>query len=566
MPMDLISGPLMQCALATLLLGPLGALGASSASSGSAPSPQGGRGRLRVISWNVYHGFDHGRSLGPAARWLKEQAPGVAALQELNGFTPESLRAAAAAWGHPHSALQKETGFALGLTSTEPIEVLERAVDGFHHGYLHARTQGVEFFVVHFWPGKEHELDVVLGKARALAAGGAEVAVLGDFNSHSAGDADYLRGKALEPRFGSVQALEEAGFVDLARRFERWEPYSCPSPITVPRWSKDTAELESKRQRIDFVFAGPGLSARARAAGVLRSAALDSISDHYPVVAEFAPVSEQEKAPPVLMLGVMADCQYCAGPPAGQRLYRRSPGKLQACVEHWNQLELDAGIHLGDFIDRDFASFEVVGPIFGNLRAPGYHVLGNHDYSVADEHKAQVPAKLGLASGYYDFALNGWRFVVLDGNDISFHAHAAGSDGMREAERYYAAHAAGAPRWNGAVGAEQLAWLRGVLQAAVEAQERAVVLCHFPVFPADRHNLWNAAEVLDVLREYPCVEAYLSGHNHAGSYGQSEGVHFLTLRGMVDTASTSYAVLEVREGRIDVLGFGREPDRRLVLR
>ncbi len=561
---DLISGPLLPCALATLLLWPLGALGMG---PGPMQGPRDEPDRLRVISWNVYHGFDHGRSLDAAASWLRKEVPGVVALQELNGVTGDSLESAARAWGHHHSVLQKETGFALGLTSAQPIEVIERAVEGFHHGYLHARTQGIDFFVVHFWPGKEHELGVVLGKARALAADGAEVAIVGDFNSHSAGDADFLSDKALEPRYESVLALEEAGFVDVVRRFERWEPFSFPSPLTIPRWSKDVAELEAKRQRIDFVFAGERLGRRVRRAGVRRSRALGQISDHYPVVADFALGSASEEgAQPALILGVMADCQYCTGPSEGQRLYQRSRQKLEACVEHWNLLELDAAFHLGDLIDRGIASFDVVTPIFGRLRAPGYHVLGNHDYSVADEHKPHVPAKLGLKSGYYDLEMGGWRFVVLDGNDISFHAHAAGSKGRREAERYYAKHAAGAPRWNGAIGAEQLAWLRGVLQAATEMGERAIVLCHFPVFPANKHNLWNAAEVLAVLRDFPCVQAYLSGHNHAGGYGRSGGIHFLTLRGMVDTAATAYAVLEIREERIDVLGYGRETERTLLLR
>jgi hypothetical protein len=61
------------------------------------------------------------------------------------------------------------------------------------------------------------------------------------------------------------------------------------------------------------------------------------------------------------------------------------------------------------------------------------------------------------------------------------------------------------------------------------------------------------------------TRAYLNGHNHAGNHAMRDGVHYLTLKGMVDTLSTSYAVVEVAEGKLVVSGFGRELDRVLVL-
>ena len=41
--------------------------------------------------------------------------------------------------------------------------------------------------------------------------------------------------------------------------------------------------------------------------------------------------------------------------------------------------------------------------------------------------------------------------------------------------------------------------------------------------------------------------------------------HYLTLKGMVDTKKTSYAVIEVYPDRLVVKGFGRETNRDLPL-
>lgn len=135
--------------------------------------------------------------------------------------------------------------------------------------------------------------------------------------------------------------------------------------------------------------------------------------------------------------GAIADCQYCDVKSTGLRRYALSKGKLADCVADFNTMDLAFVTHLGDFIDRDFASFDVVNPIFAKLKAPKVHVLGNHDFSVADHLKKDVPAKLGMPSKYYDFEEGGWRYVILDGNDVSFHAYAKGSAEVQAAADYY---------------------------------------------------------------------------------------------------------------------------------
>lgn len=269
---------------------------------------------------------------------------------------------------------------------------------------------------------------------------------------------------------------------------------------------------------------------------------------------------------PDFSFGLIADCQYCGVPGEGVRKYDQSDEKLAACVGHLNTLDLEFVVHLGDFIDRDYESFAVVGPIFDRLRMPGFHVLGNHDYSVDDRYKAQVPSILGMPSRYYAFNYGRYRFLVIDGNDVSFHAQPAETPEYEAVERYYDEHGGGAPKWNGALGDDQLVWLENRLKEAESANDRVIVFCHFPVYPENAHNLWNAEEIAVLLERYPCVVAYINGHNHGGNYAERNGLHYLTLKGMVDTEETAYAVAHVYRDRLEITGYGREPGRVISFR
>ena len=265
-------------------------------------------------------------------------------------------------------------------------------------------------------------------------------------------------------------------------------------------------------------------------------------------------------------IGVIADCQYCSDPGEGVRKYAASEDKLKQCVGHFNSMKLEYVVHLGDFIDRDFESFDVVKPIYKQLKMPKYHVLGNHDFSVADDKKKDIPQTMGLTSRYYDFEVNGWRFVVLDGNDVSFHAYPEHSGEYKEAVNYYEDKQIKSPKWNGAIGEKQLKWLNDVLKEASDSAEKVVLYCHFPVYPeGNSHNLWNSGEIIEILEAHSCVRAYINGHNHAGNYGIKEGIHYLTMKGMVDTEETSYGVIKVKDDRLEINGFGREEDRMLEL-
>lgn len=285
------------------------------------------------------------------------------------------------------------------------------------------------------------------------------------------------------------------------------------------------------------------------------------------------PAGETSNERPILSFGVLADAQYCDGDPQSGRYYRESLGKLDQCVKQMNTLKPDFTIQLGDIIQNGFASYDVILPVFDALAMPRYHVLGNHDADVEPGNKGKILQRLGLdklgdKKGYYDFGHAGWRFVVLNGNDICLLAYAPGSPQWKAARRLLddlrKKRAANAQDWNGALGDEQQEWLSRTLAGASRARERIIVFCHFPVYPPGIHTLWNDSEILEILDAHSGIVAYLNGHNHAGGYGTRNGIHYLTFKGMVETTQTAYALVQVYPDRLRVTGFGRETRREIT--
>ena len=124
----------------------------------------------------------------------------------------------------------------------------------------------------------------------------------------------------------------------------------------------------------------------------------------------------------LVSFGIVADLQYCDAPPFKNRFFRNSTHKLKSAIAEFNKNDLDFVINLGDLIDRDWASFNEILPFFAQLNTPVHHVLGNHDYEVEPQYKKRIHKKLGIEK-YYDFSIENWRFIILDGNELSTFAN-----------------------------------------------------------------------------------------------------------------------------------------------
>ncbi|MDA0766395.1 MAG: metallophosphoesterase [Verrucomicrobia bacterium] len=273
---------------------------------------------------------------------------------------------------------------------------------------------------------------------------------------------------------------------------------------------------------------------------------------------------------PELLFGVIADPQYADQNARGSRFYRNSPGKLKTAIEDLNKEPLKFVVTLGDIIDNKLKSFGDIMPLYENLRAPRRFILGNHDFAVDDVDKDKILPALNMEKPYSREDHGKWAFLYLDGTDISTWRQPKDDPRTAEASALLKKLAAEklpqAQSWNAAIGAEQMAWIKKELETAKAAGQRVIVFNHFPVIPANAgHNLWNDRELVALFEQYDHIAAYMNGHNHAGNYGTHHGCHYVNFKGMVETSDkTAYGIVRCYPDRLEIDGFGNEPDRNLA--
>ena len=273
-----------------------------------------GAGTLKVISYNIWNGFEWGKDEERKQnfiKWMQSQKPGVVALQELCGYTREKLLEDAKKWGHSYAEILKTSGYPVGLTSSKPIHVVERVLEDMHHGALHCKTWGVDFLVVHFSPfsfqKRRQESTIILKKLAGIEKTQDQFMVLGDFNAVSPFDADLYKNnpglldakKQSEKQHDHVRNLFHGqleygvlssflGFplIDVVQKFTSGWDQRVSYPTQV--FEKKKGEERSKNStRIDYILTSAILGKKCIHARVQNNAEAFYLSDHYPVIAEF---------------------------------------------------------------------------------------------------------------------------------------------------------------------------------------------------------------------------------------------------------------------------------------
>jgi len=270
---------------------------------------------IKVISYNIWNGFDWGKDIDRKTEfidWVNTQNPDVFALQELCGYTQEQLLEDAKKWGHSYAEILKTSGYPVGITSKEPIEVKEKILEDMHHGALHCKVYGIDIFVIHFSPfshqKRRQEARIILDKLSQLGPGQNKYLVLGDFNALSPFDADLYRDRKWlledkrasekehehvrnlmdgELEYGVIGSLLGFPLIDVVQRFTTtWEDrLSCPTQI----FETEPGQGPHKNAtRIDFILSSPFLAKKCVNARVLNKKETFYLSDHYPILAEFA--------------------------------------------------------------------------------------------------------------------------------------------------------------------------------------------------------------------------------------------------------------------------------------
>jgi manganese-dependent ADP-ribose/CDP-alcohol diphosphatase len=265
---------------------------------------------------------------------------------------------------------------------------------------------------------------------------------------------------------------------------------------------------------------------------------------------------------PLISFGIITDVHYCDCQPEGTRFYNKSLPKLRDALNSLKSDSVDFLMNLGDLIDRDITSFKQVLQCIDSSGIKTYHCLGNHDFSVESKYKRRLPIPMPDKSGYYSFIYNNFRFIVLNGNELSTYSSSSKA-AIKKAEEYIeelkSEALINAIDWNGGISMKQIEWLGSQLSEATSKNEKVFIFCHFPTYPENIHNLLNYRELNTVLGNYHNIIAYFAGHNHAGNYGNFNMIHFVTLKAMVETEETgAYSLVEVYRNKIWIKGSGRE--------
>jgi len=145
--------------------------------------------------------------------------------------------------------------------------------------------------------------------------------------------------------------------------------------------------------------------------------------------------------------------------------------------------------------------------------------------------------------------MNALRYVVLDANYKSDGSH----------------YDHGNFDWTDAnIPPEELTWLK---QELAEAPNFVIVFIHQLLDGIGPVYVNNAADVRQILQASGKVLAVFQGHHHSGSYSNIAGIHYYTLKAMVEGSgleNNSYAIAEVYpDGNIAVIGYRKAESRQL---
>jgi len=223
--------------------------------------------------------------------------------------------------------------------------------------------------------------------------------------------------------------------------------------------------------------------------------------------------------------GVIADCQ-CGSADCN------SIPKMEEAINYYNyQTDIEFCVHLGDFIETSIDNYDLMQPIYESLSAPQYYALGNHEFDVPDNQKANIKDRLNMPDYYYSWKVYNWRFIVINSTDLAFYTEAIFPDSVAERDSIFESDSKNKTN-AGALSKTQLGWIENTISTAQANNENVVLFAHHPVFPANARNIWNDEALIDLIEKYDNVVAFMNGHVHEGNYGEKNGIHYITYKAM----------------------------------
>ena len=265
---------------------------------------------VKIITYNVLYGFNHGKNIKEGQAWLKAQQADFIALQEMKGFDANNFAKLAKTWGHEHSYFYKRPhGMPLAFSSRFPISEVEELHKGVKRGFLKLKCRGINFIILHMTSqrlsARKQELNYISPTISKLLKKKEKVIVLGDFNSLSPLDMkrlseldDLLEEMRNTPRkkpnlndnnfdVGIMTAFEDLGLVDLCHQhLQGQKDLQGSFPSTLIEKIPNREVQEKHLRRIDFILSDAINAKNLSQAAIPKGGELEKISDHYPIIIE----------------------------------------------------------------------------------------------------------------------------------------------------------------------------------------------------------------------------------------------------------------------------------------
>jgi exonuclease III len=258
-----------------------------------------GKGRLKILSYNVYEGFLNDTAvMRTFLNWVDTLQPDVVAFQEMQHMTQQEFGDFAKRCGFPYAVLLKEKGFPVALASRYPITGIEKVTENMHHGFIYAMIEGYHFLVIHLSPvtyiKRVEEVYTMLAFLQAKHIDNEKLLVMGDFNNLSPQDSvDYdnphkmklmTQSEINHPGqkslnngmidYTAIHTMLTAGFTDTWKLFHTQYEKSAPTKV----------RKHTNYSRIDYIWVNEQLKKNCAAAYLVKDGVTDYLSDHYPMV------------------------------------------------------------------------------------------------------------------------------------------------------------------------------------------------------------------------------------------------------------------------------------------
>lgn len=204
---------------------------------------------------------------------------------------------------------------------------------------------------------------------------------------------------------------------------------------------------------------------------------------------------------PVIRFGVLTDLHH--------DIVDDGPERLKAFIDAMIVTKPDFIVQLGDFCVPKPAN-QVIMDIWSKFTGAKHHVIGNHDNDGGFSHD-EVVRFWNATNKYYSFDLNGYHFVILNGN-----------------EEVRAGQPQGYPN---SISVEQRHWLRDDID---QTKLPVIVFCH-QALDNDLDGL-KEGNMLRILFEranqkagFQKVRLVLSGHHHEDYLNVYNDIHYLQI-------------------------------------